>query len=480
MADPKQTPKKISRRDAIKLLGAATGATILANLPAKWDTPEAVSGVLPAHAQTSGPNLSILSCDLNVNLSTGAWSSTVYTGPIPFTGTPVVQYTLTFVNMYFANQAPGPQSPNPIISNRNLDSNGEETINGSDGPVFGLDTLIADPTAASGSFTVLWEFLDQSHGTGTCSQTFNWSFSLPTVDTTLASNQGTANGLVDFGGEVISDGGSTVTARGFVWSTSPGPTLPTNNVPNGSGIGTFTSTNVAAGPGLTIYVRAYATNAVGTAYGDELSVDNTICLAEGTLITLADGNTKKIEDINYSDMLSVWNFDEGNFDSALPLWIKKAEVTNRFNLLEFSDGSSLKTINQHRIFNKEMSAFTYPMTEDTPIGTTTFNVAGEEVTLIGKRVVNEKINYYNVITRHHMNLFANGILTSCRYNNIYPIVGMKFVKDERTIVAQAEYGVEDKYYEGLRLAEQTIPVDDTIAYVDRLKARELETKLVVV
>jgi len=45
--------KKLSRRDAIKLLGAVTGATVLANLPSKWSTPELVSGILPAHAQTS-------------------------------------------------------------------------------------------------------------------------------------------------------------------------------------------------------------------------------------------------------------------------------------------------------------------------------------------------------------------------------------------------------------------------------------------
>lgn len=45
--------KKLSRRDAIKLLGAAVGAATLANLPTKWSKPSLVSGVLPAHAQTS-------------------------------------------------------------------------------------------------------------------------------------------------------------------------------------------------------------------------------------------------------------------------------------------------------------------------------------------------------------------------------------------------------------------------------------------
>ena len=45
--------KNLSRRDALKVLGAAAGATVLANLPQKWSPPELASGVLPAHAQTS-------------------------------------------------------------------------------------------------------------------------------------------------------------------------------------------------------------------------------------------------------------------------------------------------------------------------------------------------------------------------------------------------------------------------------------------
>jgi hypothetical protein len=51
MAD--KAPKQISRRDAMKILAAAAGATALANLPEKWNRPELEVGVLPAHAQTS-------------------------------------------------------------------------------------------------------------------------------------------------------------------------------------------------------------------------------------------------------------------------------------------------------------------------------------------------------------------------------------------------------------------------------------------
>lgn len=48
-----QSTKKVTRRDAIKLLGAAAGAAMLANVPTKWSKPSLMSGVLPAHAQTS-------------------------------------------------------------------------------------------------------------------------------------------------------------------------------------------------------------------------------------------------------------------------------------------------------------------------------------------------------------------------------------------------------------------------------------------
>ena len=138
-------------------------------------------------------------------------------------------------------------------------------------------------------------------------------------------------------------------------------------------------------------------------------------------------------------------------------------------LWEFSDGTTLRTINQHRIFNKEAGRFTYPMTDDTPIGTTTVNRAGQEITLIRKSVVFEEVDYFNVITDHHINLFADSILTSCRFNNIYPIADMKFVKDDRPARNRAEFAeVPERFFTGLRLAEQTIDRHEVSWYVRRL------------
>ena len=73
-----------------------------------------------------------------------------------------------------------------------------------------------------------------------------------------------------------------------------------------------------------------------------------------------------------------------------------------------------------------------------------------------------------------MNLFANSILTSCRYNNIYVIKDMKFIKDNRNIVDFAEYNnsIPYEYYVGMRLGEQTIPIKDTIEYIQICISKE--------
>jgi hypothetical protein len=453
---------KLSRRDALKLLGAAAGASVLANLPSEWSTPQLTAGVLPAHAQTSvpepPPQQYTLVCEDPLVLGGPNGSFEVFfTGRVipDHSGIPL-SYSLELVNFSLLASPPNPSVPSPVFT----EIGGEAHL-----------TVKLNATGGPGLVRVTWGFANPSDGSGTCSE--EWIPDLPTVQTLLATSNpfqlnATLNGLV------LTEGAAPVTQRGFYYGLDNDPD-PTNTVvvAAGGGQGAFSVPIATPNPGNAYFYRAWATSAFGTSVGGVIPFTTGVCLVEGTLITLADRSLKKIEDIQYSDSLCVWNFDEGHFDSARPLWIKQAEVTDRYNLLEFSDGSTLKTINQHRIFNKQKGMFTYPMTGDTPIGTTTFNIHGEEVTLVKKGVVHERVNYYNVITEGHINMFAEGLLTSCRYNNIYPIVDMKFVKDERLPIPREQYGVDDKYYDGLRLAEQTIPVADTRAYVGRLESLKL-------
>ena len=73
------------------------------------------------------------------------------------------------------------------------------------------------------------------------------------------------------GGNISNNGDTPVTQRGVVWSTSQNPTTANNSTSDGSGTGNFTSNFINLTANTTYYVRAYATNSAGTAYGNELS-----------------------------------------------------------------------------------------------------------------------------------------------------------------------------------------------------------------
>ena len=73
------------------------------------------------------------------------------------------------------------------------------------------------------------------------------------------------------GGNIIYYGDDEITARGVCWSTSQNPTIEDNKTTDGTGVGSFTSNLSNLEHNTTYYVRAYATNEVGTAYGEEVS-----------------------------------------------------------------------------------------------------------------------------------------------------------------------------------------------------------------
>ncbi len=99
--------------------------------------------------------------------------------------------------------------------------------------------------------------------------TFTTDVALPTVTTASVSTIDKSYAIS--GGEVTKDGGADVTARGVVYGLTSEPTLSDNVLSIGTGTGTFVATMESLEKNTTYYVRAYATNSAGTAYGDELS-----------------------------------------------------------------------------------------------------------------------------------------------------------------------------------------------------------------
>ncbi|MFN8305332.1 MAG: DNA/RNA non-specific endonuclease [Ferruginibacter sp.] len=95
----------------------------------------------------------------------------------------------------------------------------------------------------------------------------NPSASLPTLSTAATGSIGSASAVS--GGTITSDGGAGVTARGVVWDINSNPTLATaSKTIDGTGTGSFTSYITGLLPNTIYYVRAYATNQKGTAYGE--------------------------------------------------------------------------------------------------------------------------------------------------------------------------------------------------------------------
>ncbi|NSW94707.1 MAG: fibronectin type III domain-containing protein, partial [Bacteroidales bacterium] len=90
------------------------------------------------------------------------------------------------------------------------------------------------------------------------------------------------------GGNVTDDGNAAVTERGVCWSTTQNPTTSSNKTSDGSGVGTFTSNLTGLTSNTTYYVRAYATNSEGTAYGNELSFTTQCQLPSATTNAASD------------------------------------------------------------------------------------------------------------------------------------------------------------------------------------------------
>jgi hypothetical protein len=95
---------------------------------------------------------------------------------------------------------------------------------------------------------------------------------VPTLTTTAENN--TTASTTNSGGTITSIGGSAITRAGIVWNTTGSPTVVsyTGSTTDTVASGVFTSTANNLTPGTTYYIRAYATNGSGTAYGNQILV----------------------------------------------------------------------------------------------------------------------------------------------------------------------------------------------------------------
>ncbi len=152
--------------------------------------------------------------------------------------------------------------------------------------------------------TITYDYDD----TGNILSVSNQGSSLPEVTTAAITDISTNSALS--GGNVISDGGAAVTARGVCWSTTEDPTTTDTKTVDGSGTGSFTSTMTGLLADTRYYVRAYATSASGTGYGDQLE----FITYDGNADSDNDGLPDTLEDTMCTDRNDPDSDDDGLLD----------------------------------------------------------------------------------------------------------------------------------------------------------------------
>jgi len=120
------------------------------------------------------------------------------------------------------------------------------------------------------------------------SQSTTPPISKPSVTTTNITSYTSSSATV--GGNVVTEGGVAITERGVYWGTSSNPETTGTKLQIGSGTGSYTSSLSGLTASTTYYVRAYATNSVGTAYGSQVSFVTTSAIFYGS-VSDVDGNS---------------------------------------------------------------------------------------------------------------------------------------------------------------------------------------------
>jgi uncharacterized protein (TIGR02145 family) len=158
-----------------------------------------------------------------------------------------------------------------------------------------IDDFVTSDGSGAGSFISNMDGLNEATtyyvrayatnnaGTGYGNElSFTTSQVLPATLTTSSISSITLSSAIS-GGNITDDGGGLITARGICWSSSLGPTISDTHTEDGIGIGSFTSNLTGLAAGTVYYVRSYATNSAGTAYGNQIVFTTSIEDNEGNI-----------------------------------------------------------------------------------------------------------------------------------------------------------------------------------------------------
>lgn len=210
-------------------------------------------------------------------------------------------------------------------------------------------------------------------------------------------------------------------------------TYVTSFVKNASTISNINAVNGINNPYYKSNVFAgWYTNAdySGTGYGSITEAPDGIlytkwqassCVTPGTMITLADGSTKAVEDLTGNEMLLVWNLFTGEFDSAPILFIDYDPAAYcEVITLTFSDGTEVEVIDEHGFWNIDLNEYVFLRADAAQYIGDMFNKQSFDengnmiytaVELIGVETETVYTTAWSPVTQGHLCYYVNGMLS---------------------------------------------------------------------
>ncbi len=140
------------------------------------------------------------------------------------------------------------------------------------------------------------------------------------------------------------------------------------------------------------------------------------CIAAGTLITLADGSQKAVEELVGNEILLVWNLYTGSYDAA-PIMFVDSDPIGHYEVikLSFSDGTTVEVISEHGFWNVELGEYVYLDSNAAEYIGHYFLKQGAngmaEVMLTNVEISTEVTTVYSPVTDSHLCYYVNGMLS---------------------------------------------------------------------
>lgn len=143
----------------------------------------------------------------------------------------------------------------------------------------------------------------------------------------------------------------------------------------------------------------------------------TSCVTGDTMVMLADGTQKRIDEVTYQDQLLVWGFDKGGYTVANSSIIENHGYdTNQIITLTFEDGTTLKVVNVHGFFDADLNKWVDITANDVQnyIGHSFTQVNGngyKTVELVAADVTTEYVEAWSILSAGYYNCVLEGMFS---------------------------------------------------------------------